>query len=218
MPQALVDKIIAARNFNAGYDMTELVAAAELDMQWHTLDAERTAAGRRRVREDARSTKARVDLAQVPPRYRSSYFLHIWANGYAAGYYAYLWTQMLADDAFSWFNAHGGLTRDNGDRFRDVVLSRGNTRDYSDDVQGFDGARTGDRPDAEGPGTDTGRRSIAATAGRPNHVVSASAGPPSLPSPTHATYPSGRINTAVGAATTPSAGRSHVPLYRASST
>jgi peptidyl-dipeptidase Dcp len=72
-----------------------------------------------------------VDLPQVPPRYRSSYFLHIWANGYAAGYYAYLWTQMLADDAFAWFKAHGGLTRENGDHFRDAVLSRGNTRDYS---------------------------------------------------------------------------------------
>jgi peptidyl-dipeptidase Dcp len=67
----------------------------------------------------------------VPPRYRSSYFLHIWANGYAAGYYAYLWTQMLADDAFAWFRSHGGLTRENGDHFRDAVLSRGNTRDYS---------------------------------------------------------------------------------------
>ena len=57
----------------------------------------------------------RHDLAQVPPRYRSSYFLHIWASGYAAGYYAYLWTQMLADDAFAWFTSHGGLTRENGD-------------------------------------------------------------------------------------------------------
>jgi peptidyl-dipeptidase Dcp len=65
----------------------------------------------------------------VPPRYRSSYFLHIWANGYAAGYYAYLWTEMLDDDAFQWFLDHGGMTRANGDRFRQMVLSRGNTED-----------------------------------------------------------------------------------------
>ena len=63
----------------------------------------------------------------MPPRYRSSYFLHIWGNGYAAGYYAYLWTQMLSDDSFEWFKEHGGLTRENGDRFRALVLSRGNS-------------------------------------------------------------------------------------------
>jgi peptidyl-dipeptidase Dcp len=65
----------------------------------------------------------------VPSRYRSSYFLHIWANGYAAGYYAYSWSEMLDDDAFQWFQDHGGLTRSNGDRFRQMVLSRGNTED-----------------------------------------------------------------------------------------
>ncbi len=129
MPQALADKILAARDFNAGYNMTELLAAAELDMQWHTLpfsapleDVD--------VFEKAALANTHLDLAQVPPRYRSSYFLHIWANGYAAGYYAYLWTQMLADDAFAWFKSHGGLTRENGDHFRDTVLSRGNTKDY----------------------------------------------------------------------------------------
>ena len=65
----------------------------------------------------------------MPPRYRSSYFQHIWGNGYAAGYYAYLWTEMLADDAFQWFTEHGGLTAENGQRFRDMILSRGNSRD-----------------------------------------------------------------------------------------
>ncbi|MGF7231540.1 M3 family metallopeptidase, partial [Arachidicoccus sp.] len=64
-----------------------------------------------------------------PTRYRSSYFLHIWANGYAAGYYAYLWTEMLDDDAFAWFQNNGGLTRENGQRFRDMILSKGNTED-----------------------------------------------------------------------------------------
>ena len=130
IPQALAAKIIAARGFNAGYNMTEIVAAAELDMQWHTLPS---SAPLQDVDAFEKSALARthVDVPQVPPRYRSSYFLHIWANGYAAGYYAYLWTQMLADDAFAWFKAHGGLTRENGDRFRDVILSRGNTRDYT---------------------------------------------------------------------------------------
>ena len=136
MPQALVDKILAARDFNAGYSMTELISAAELDMQWHT----QTAA----VKDvDAFEKQAladtHVDVPQVPPRYRSSYFLHIWSNGYAAGYYAYLWTQMLADDVFAWFDSHGGLTRENGDRFRAMILSRGNTEDYGKMYRDFTG-------------------------------------------------------------------------------
>ncbi len=129
MPQALVEKIRAARDFNAGYNMTELLAAAELDMQWHTLAAPAPLEDVDAFEKQALQN-THVDLAQVPPRYRSSYFLHIWANGYAAGYYAYLWTQMLADDAFAWFTSHGGLTRANGDHFRQTVLSRGNTEDY----------------------------------------------------------------------------------------
>ena len=67
----------------------------------------------------------------MAPRYRSSYFSHIWAGGYAAGYYAYLWAEMLDDDAFQWFQDHGGLTRANGDRFRAMVLSRGNTEELA---------------------------------------------------------------------------------------
>ena len=82
--------------------------------------------------EAASLKKDGVDLSYVPPRYRSSYFLHIWSNGYSAGYYAYLWTQMLADDAFEGFKQHGGLTRENGDRFRAMILSRGNTVELSD--------------------------------------------------------------------------------------
>ncbi|HEY2433476.1 MAG TPA: peptidyl-dipeptidase Dcp [Vicinamibacterales bacterium] len=128
MPKALVEKILAARDFNAGYNMTELISAALLDMEWHSLDPK---APLQDVDAFEKTALARthVDLPQVPPRYRSSYFLHIWGNGYAAGYYAYLWTQMLADDCAAWFDAHGGLTRANGDRFRRLVLSRGNTLD-----------------------------------------------------------------------------------------
>ena len=130
MPQALVDKIKQARNFNKGYDMTELVGAALLDMNWHLLgtDAPKQDAD---TFEMAALTKDKINLAYVPPRYRSSYFQHIWGNGYAAGYYAYLWTQMLSDDGFEWFKEHGGLTRANGDRFRAMVLSRGNTEDLA---------------------------------------------------------------------------------------
>jgi len=128
MPAELVSKIRKAETFNEGYKLTELVAAAELDMQWHTL-----AAGTAVPDVDAFETQAlqktHLLLAAVPPRYRSSYFSHIWGSGYAAGYYAYLWTQMLDDDAYQAFEEQGGLTRANGDRFRSMILSRGNTED-----------------------------------------------------------------------------------------
>jgi peptidyl-dipeptidase Dcp len=138
IPQALVAKIKKASSFNQGYTMGELIAAAEMDMQWHMLAAD---AGKQDV--DAFEKKALkaggVDYPDVPPRYRSSYFLHIWANGYAAGYYAYLWTQMLADDSYSWFEQHGGLTRANGQRFRDLILSKGHTLDYGPMFRAFYG-------------------------------------------------------------------------------
>jgi len=133
-----VEKIKKADTFNQGYDLTELLAAAQLDMQWHTL-----AAGAPKVDVDAFELQAlkntHLNLAEVPPRYRSSYFLHIWANGYAAGYYAYLWTEMLDDDAYAWFEKHGGLTRENGQHFRDTVLSRGHTLDYGEMFRAFYG-------------------------------------------------------------------------------
>jgi peptidyl-dipeptidase Dcp len=130
MPQALVDKMKKAAKFNKGYEMTELVAAALLDMNWHMLGADAPLQDADRF-EAAALKKNHIDLGYVPPRYRSSYFQHIWGNGYAAGYYAYLWTQMLADDAFVGFKEHGGLTRENGDRFRALVLSRGNTEELA---------------------------------------------------------------------------------------
>jgi peptidyl-dipeptidase Dcp len=128
MPEDLVAKIRKAAKFDQGYHVTEALTAAELDMQWHTLPA---GAPLQDVDafEKAALAKTKLDLETVPPRYRSSYFLHIWANGYAAGYYAYSWTQMLDDAAYQWFEDHGGLTRANGDRFRQMVLSRGNTQD-----------------------------------------------------------------------------------------
>ncbi len=128
MPAELVEKIKKSRTFNKGYDMTELIAAAELDMNWHVLPA--TAPLQKPDEfENAVLEKDQLWISYVPPRYRSSYFSHIWGSGYAAGYYAYLWTQMLADDAYQWFVDNGGLTRANGDRFRQMVLSQGNTQD-----------------------------------------------------------------------------------------
>jgi peptidyl-dipeptidase Dcp len=138
MPQALVDKIKKAATFNQGYALTEALAAADLDLQWHTLAADAPLQDADKFETEALH-KTKLDLPQVPPRYRSSYFLHIWANGYAAGYYAYAWTEMLDDDAFSWFQEHGGLTRTNGQHFRDMILSRGNTEKYSTMFRDFRG-------------------------------------------------------------------------------
>jgi peptidyl-dipeptidase Dcp len=128
MPAELVAKIRKAATFNQGYKLTELVAAAELDMQWHTLPASAPLQQADTFEQQALE-KTHLLIAAVPPRYRSSYFSHIWALDYSAGYYAYLWAEMLDDDAYQWFEQHGGLTRANGDRFRQMVLSRGNTED-----------------------------------------------------------------------------------------
>jgi len=129
IPQTLVDRIKKSQTWNQGYELGELLAASQLDLQWHSLPA---SAPKQDV--DKFETQAlkntHTDFPNVPPRYRSSYFLHIWANGYAAGYYAYQWTVMLDDDAYAWFENNGGLTRENGQRFRDMILSKGHTEDY----------------------------------------------------------------------------------------
>jgi len=130
MPAELAAKIKKAATFNQGYLLTELVAAAELDMQWHTLPASAPLQQPDTFEKQALE-KTHLLLSAVPPRYRSSYFAHIWGNGYSAGYYAYLWAEMLDDDAYQWFEENGGLTRANGDRFRQMVLSRGNTEDLA---------------------------------------------------------------------------------------
>jgi len=130
MPDELAAKIKKAAKFNQGYALTELLAAAELDMQWHTLPADAPLQKPDAFEEQALE-KTHLAISYVPPRYRSSYFMHIWGNGYAAGYYAYLWTEMLDDSAYQWFEDNGGLTRANGDRLRRMVLSRGNTEDLA---------------------------------------------------------------------------------------
>ncbi|WP_374529917.1 M3 family metallopeptidase [Novosphingobium sp.] len=138
MPAALVAKIEKARHFNQGYALGEVVTAALLDLKWHTLGAD---AGKQDVDafENAALGSTGLDIAHVPTRYRTSYFRHIWANGYAAGYYAYSWTEMLDHDAYQWFVENGGMTRANGQRFRDMVLSKGHSLDYADMYRAFAG-------------------------------------------------------------------------------
>lgn len=129
MPDALRDKMLNANQFNKGYDMTELLSAALLDMNWHSI---RDTVDSVESFEAEALKKEGLDLPAIPPRYRSSYFAHIFGGGYAAGYYAYLWTQMLADDGYQWFNEQGGLTRENGQKFREAILSRGNSTDLAE--------------------------------------------------------------------------------------
>jgi len=130
MPAELVAKLKKAEKFNGGYALTEVLAAAELDMQWHTLPADAAAKKPDEFEVEALKTK-QLWLSAVPPRYRSSYFSHVFGGGYAAGYYAYLWSEMLDHAAYQWFEDNGGLTRANGDRLRQMVLSRGNTEDLA---------------------------------------------------------------------------------------
>jgi peptidyl-dipeptidase Dcp len=128
MPAELAEKIVRAKTFNQGYEFTEILAASELDMQWHTLPASAPLQDPDAFEQEALK-RTHLFVSYVPPRYRSSYFLHIWNEGYQAGYYAYTWSEMLDDDAFQWFEDHGGMTRANGERLRRMVLSRGNTGD-----------------------------------------------------------------------------------------
>ncbi|GAN69098.1 M3 family metallopeptidase [Acetobacter orleanensis] len=138
MPENLVALLKKAATFNQGYRLGEVVSAAELDMDWHSLGAD---APKQDVDTFEKSALSKMGLETdlVPPRYRSSYFLHIWSNGYSAGYYAYLWTEMLDDDTFAWFEKNGGLTRKNGERFRSMILSRGHTQDYGPMFRAFYG-------------------------------------------------------------------------------
>jgi peptidyl-dipeptidase Dcp len=128
MPAPLVEKIKRAKTFNQGYMLSEYLAAALLDLEWHSLPA----GAPKQVPdsfEQAALRKHAIDIDTVPPRYRTTYFAHIWAGGYAANYYAYLWGEVLDDDAYAWFTEHGGLTRANGQHFRDTMLAPGHTAD-----------------------------------------------------------------------------------------
>jgi peptidyl-dipeptidase Dcp len=141
----LVDKLVASQTFDQGYLFGETVEAALLDMKWHSLNPQQASAIKTTAQVDTQEAKwlaeLGLDVEHVPPRYRSTYFRHIFADptGYSAGYYAYLWTQMLDHDSRHWFKAHGGLTRANGEHFRDTVLSKGATEDYGVMFRNFTG-------------------------------------------------------------------------------
>jgi peptidyl-dipeptidase Dcp len=130
IPQALIDKIKKAETFNKGYDVTELLAAATLDMAWHSVEKESDFKPTLVFEKEALQ-KYGLLVNEVPSRYHSPYFAHIWSGGYSAGYYAYTWSKTLDYNVFDWMQAHGGMTRANGERFRKYILSVGNSVDLN---------------------------------------------------------------------------------------
>ncbi|VUD42043.1 Dipeptidyl carboxypeptidase [Thalassocella blandensis] len=140
IPQDLLSKLLKSRTFNQGYDTTEYLAAALLDMEWHSLSADAQITDAAKFEKEALARHG-LDYAPVPPRYKSNFFAHVFAGGYSAGYYAYLWTEVLAADAFAYLQEQGGLTRENGDSYRNIILSRGNSRDLMDNYVEFRGQK-----------------------------------------------------------------------------
>jgi peptidyl-dipeptidase Dcp len=142
MPKALFDKVLAAQSFNSGYDTLEYLEAAAIDLAWHEVPADKLPPPTGILPFENAALKAvGMQFDTVPPRYHSPYFNHIFSGGgYEAGYYAYVWSEVLARDSGAWFHAHGGLTRANGDRYRSLVLSRGRTAEPSVLFQNFYGA------------------------------------------------------------------------------
>ncbi|WP_284125845.1 M3 family metallopeptidase [Parerythrobacter aestuarii] len=162
IPQAMIDKIDAASKFNQGYDFGEVVEAALLDMKWAALSPQEAAAIDSPEKVDAFERKALeelgLEIGLVPPRYRSTYFNHIFSSpaGYSAGYYSYLWTEMLDRDSRKWFLDNGGLTRANGDHYRKTVISRGGTMDYFEMFKNFAGREPDVTPMLEARGLTDG--------------------------------------------------------------
>ena len=141
IPQALLDKVQAAQRFDQPFATTEYLSATLLDQAWHQLGADQVP-----VAADVTSFEAAalhrvgLDFAPVPPRYRSTYFSHTFAGGYSAGYYSYIWSEVLAADSTDWVLAHGGLTRGNGDHIRATLLSRGGSVDAMQEFRDLTGA------------------------------------------------------------------------------
>ncbi len=131
IPSDLLEKIIAAREFNQGFDTHEYMGATMVDMEWHLLGSDGVPDDVI-AHEEAALEKYNLDHEAVPPRYRSTYFAHIFSGGYEANYYAYIWSEILAADAFAYMEERGGLTRENGDHYRQTILSRGGSRDAMD--------------------------------------------------------------------------------------
>lgn len=138
IPADLLDKVMRSRSFNQGFDTLEYISAALLDMEWHTLGADAPMQNPQEF-EAAALKKHGVDLAAVPPRYKSNFFSHSMGGGYSAGYYAYMWSEILAADAFAHVQKNGGLTRENGDHYRKNILSVGNSRPTMESYKAFRG-------------------------------------------------------------------------------
>lgn len=128
IPGELLDKVIAAKNFNQGFDTQEYLAATMLDLEWHLLGSDEIPSDVVEFEKQALE-KHGLDNRAVPPRYRSQYFSHIFSGGYSANYYAYIWSEILAADSFAFMMEQGGLSRENGERYRDFILSRGGSLD-----------------------------------------------------------------------------------------
>ncbi|MDU0354724.1 M3 family metallopeptidase [Paraglaciecola aquimarina] len=138
IPAKLLEKVMAAIKFNQGFDTVEYLAAALLDMEWHVQD-QHTQVTDVEAFEQQALAKHGINYAPIPSRYKSAYFSHSFAGGYSASYYAYLWTEVFAADAFAFMQENGGLTRENGDKFRKTVLSKGNSEDLMQDFIHFRG-------------------------------------------------------------------------------
>jgi peptidyl-dipeptidase Dcp len=128
IPSDLLEKVIAAKNFNQGFDTQEYLAATMLDLEWHLLSPNEIPSNVEEFENQALA-KYGLDNKAVPPRYRSQYFSHIFSGGYSANYYAYIWSEILAADSFAFMRDEGGLSRENGQRYRDYILSRGGSID-----------------------------------------------------------------------------------------
>ena len=141
MPTELLDKVLATATFNQGFATTEYLAASLLDMAWHQLTADEVPDADGLIAfEAAALEEAGVALAAVPPRYRSTYFQHIFTNSYSAGYYSYIWSEVLDADSVEWFKENGGLKRENGEHFRATLLSKGGSVEAMTLFRNFRGA------------------------------------------------------------------------------
>ena len=140
LPQEWIDNLDAASTFNEGHATTSYLAAAILDLAWHSLDTQEAAKVTDVEAFEAQAIKDYgLDFAPVPTRYRSTYFSHIFAGGYSAGYYGYIWSEVLDADTVDWFKENGGLQRKNGEHFRNTLLGRGGSIDSMQMFRNFRG-------------------------------------------------------------------------------
>lgn len=153
MPQDLVEKMRKSINFNNGFSITEILASSVLDMAWHSITNENQLKPTTEFETEALK-KYGLYVPQIPPRYHSPFFAHIWGGGYASGYYAYTWSDLLTHDGWDWITQNGGMTRANGDHYRKTILSVGNTLDYNKAYHNFTGRKPSLKPLLKNKGFD----------------------------------------------------------------